>query len=79
MIEKGGYIKVEDPTKLPAIYIKESRIISQSFVQEKPLFSPRDPVTDDRLPDEVVESFRGKATALRGDVLYAPYAADYLF
>jgi uncharacterized membrane protein/Mg-chelatase subunit ChlD len=34
-IAPGKYYKVTDPTKLPAIYIKESRIVSQSFVQEK--------------------------------------------
>jgi uncharacterized membrane protein/Mg-chelatase subunit ChlD len=37
---QGNYYKVTDPTKLPAIYIKESRIVSQSFVQEKK-FEPR--------------------------------------
>src|SRR5207244_3614475 len=54
-IAPGKYYKVTDPTKLPAIYIKESRIVSQSFVQEKP-FEPlirfRDGPTD-KLPEHV--------------------------
>jgi uncharacterized membrane protein len=35
----GNFHKVTDPTKLPAIYIKESRKISQSFIYDKP-FDP---------------------------------------
>jgi secreted protein with Ig-like and vWFA domain/uncharacterized membrane protein len=35
----GNFYKVTDPTKLPAIYIKESRKISQSFIYDKP-FDP---------------------------------------
>lgn len=31
------------------------------------------------VPDAVLEQFRGRADSLRGDALYAPYAADYLF
>ncbi len=33
--EKGHYYNVTDPTKLPAIYIQESRLVSQSFAEEK--------------------------------------------
>jgi uncharacterized membrane protein len=35
----GSFYKVTDPSKLPAIYIKESRKISQSFIYDKP-FDP---------------------------------------
>jgi hypothetical protein len=31
----GNFYKVTDPTKLPAIYVKESRKISQSFIYDK--------------------------------------------
>jgi len=51
----GTYHKVTDPTKLPAIYIKESRIVSQSFVQEKrfePLVRFRSGPTE-KLPERV--------------------------
>ena len=34
-IAPGKYYKVTDSSKLPAIYIKESRMVSQSFVYEK--------------------------------------------
>jgi hypothetical protein len=37
---KKRYYKVDDPKKLPAIYIKETRLVSQSFVQKKD-FLPR--------------------------------------
>lgn len=30
------------------------------------------------VPDDLLEAFRGKADTLRGNSLYAPYAADYL-
>jgi Mg-chelatase subunit ChlD/uncharacterized membrane protein len=36
----GRYHKVTNPNLLPAIYIKETRLVSQSFVYEKP-FKPR--------------------------------------
>jgi hypothetical protein len=36
------------------------------------------PVTADLIPDAVVNAYRGKAERLRGNPLYAPYAADYL-
>jgi uncharacterized membrane protein len=32
---KSRYYKVDDPRKLPAIYIKETRLVSQSFVHEQ--------------------------------------------
>lgn len=31
------------------------------------------------VPDAVLEQYRGRASSLRDDALYAPYAADYLF
>jgi uncharacterized membrane protein len=37
---KGRSYHVKDPKELPAIYIKESRLVSQSFVHDKP-FGPR--------------------------------------
>jgi len=37
---KRRYYKVTDPKQLPAIYIKESRLVSQSFVHRK-TFTPR--------------------------------------
>ena len=37
---KGRSYHIKDPRELPAIYIKESRLVSQSFVHEKP-FQPR--------------------------------------
>jgi Mg-chelatase subunit ChlD/uncharacterized membrane protein len=55
-IAPGKYYKVTDPTKLPAIYIKESRIVSQSFVQEtdkgfKPIVAfTGGPLTEKDLP-----------------------------
>ena len=36
---KKRYYKVDDPKKLPAIYIKETRLVSQAFVH-KGDFSP---------------------------------------
>jgi len=39
---------------------------------------PAEPVTDALVTDEMVESFRGRSERLRGNPLYAPYAADYL-
>jgi hypothetical protein len=39
---------------------------------------PDEPVTAAALPDEVLEKFRGRAESLRGNPLFAPYAADYL-
>ncbi len=36
----GRFHKVTDPRRLPAIYIKETRLVSRSFVDEKP-FQPR--------------------------------------
>ncbi|MDQ4086670.1 MAG: sulfotransferase [Pseudomonadota bacterium] len=39
---------------------------------------PAQPVTIDLVSDEAVNYFRGRADLLRGDPLYAPYAADYL-
>ncbi len=51
----GRAYSVKDPRQLPAIYIKESRLVSQSFVHEK-LFDPvvlfRSGPTD-RLPPQV--------------------------
>ena len=37
---KGRSYHVKDPAELPAIYIKETRLVSQSFVHEKP-FQPQ--------------------------------------
>ena len=37
---KGRSYHIKDPSELPAIYIKESRLVSQSFVHDKP-FTPR--------------------------------------
>jgi hypothetical protein len=51
----GRAYSVKDPRQLPAIYIKESRIVSQSFLHEKrfqPLVAFRSGPTD-RLPDPV--------------------------
>ena len=51
----GRAYSVKDPRQLPAIYIKESRLVSQSFIHKKP-FTPqvmfRSGPTD-RLPDPV--------------------------
>ncbi len=50
---KGRYYPVKDPNQLPAIYIKESRLISQSFVEQRqfrPLLAFRSGPTRD-LPD----------------------------
>jgi len=54
-IAPGKYYKVTDPSKLPEIYIRESRLVSQSFVFDKP-FQPivqykSGPTA--RLPDDV--------------------------
>ncbi len=38
-IAPGKYYKVQDASKLPEIYIRESRLVSQSFVYDKP-FQP---------------------------------------
>jgi Mg-chelatase subunit ChlD len=51
----GRAYSVKDPRQLPAIYIKESRLVSQSFVHEK-RFTPRVLFRSgptDRLPDNV--------------------------
>jgi hypothetical protein len=39
---------------------------------------PGTPVTADSIPQEFVEAFRGRAESLRGNPLYAAYAAEYL-
>lgn len=39
---------------------------------------PATPFTASAIPDEVLERFRGRAESLRGNPLYARYAADYL-
>lgn len=39
---------------------------------------PSPPIGPDEIPDEVLEAFRGRAEALRGRPLYAPYASEYL-
>ena len=39
---------------------------------------PGTPFTAEAIPDGLVELFRGRAESLRGNPLYAPYAADYL-
>ena len=46
--QPGSYYEPKDPAKLPAIYIKESRRISQSFIYDKP-FTPQSSVP--RRPD----------------------------
>ena len=35
--KKGHFYNVTDPSKLPAIYIQEARLVSQSFIEEKQL------------------------------------------
>jgi hypothetical protein len=39
---------------------------------------PGTPFTAASIPDELVEMYRGRAESLRGNPLYAPYAAEYL-
>jgi hypothetical protein len=36
------------------------------------------PITEDMLPDEAVENFRGCAESLRGNPLFARYLSEYL-
>ena len=65
----GRSYSVKDPRQLPAIYIKESRLVSQSFVHEKrftPVVRFRSGPTD-RLPEQVPE--------LRGFVRTTPKAS----
>jgi hypothetical protein len=56
-IRPGRYYKVSDPNQLPAIYTRETRLVSQSFVHEKP-FRPvvvfRSGPTD-KLPDPLAQ------------------------
>src|SRR5262249_32276713 len=33
--KRGNSYHVKDPTKLPSIYLKETRLVSQSYIQEK--------------------------------------------
>lgn len=40
---------------------------------------PGDPVTLSDLPSTLIDAYRGRAGCLRGEPLYAPYAADYLW
>jgi uncharacterized membrane protein/Mg-chelatase subunit ChlD len=56
-IAPGKYYKVNDASKLPEIYIRETRLVSQSFVYEKkfnPIVQYRSGPTA-RLPEEVPE------------------------
>lgn len=46
----GRHYSVDDPAKLPSIYIKETRVLNQNFIYEKP-FSPR-------LTKELADPFR---------------------
>jgi hypothetical protein len=39
---------------------------------------PGTPFTSESIPEEAVNAFRGRADSLRGNPLYAPYAAEYL-
>lgn len=39
---------------------------------------PGTPFTSESIPEELVNAFRGRADSLRGNPLYAPYAAEYL-
>jgi hypothetical protein len=39
---------------------------------------PGTPFTSESIPEEAVNGFRGRAESLRGNPLYAPYAAEYL-
>lgn len=39
---------------------------------------PGEPVTAASIPDEFLDAFRGRAESLRGNPLYAAYAAEYL-
>ena len=53
VVKPGKYYSAKDPKQLPAIYIKESRLVSQSFVHEKrflPVLAFRSGPTD-KLPD----------------------------
>jgi Mg-chelatase subunit ChlD len=67
----GRAYSVKDPRQLPAIYIKESRLVSQSFIHEKP-FTPvvrfRSGPTD-RLPDEVPQLRGFVRTTAKGSPL----------
>jgi hypothetical protein len=40
---------------------------------------PAAPVTPDLVPEAVLEAYRGQASLLAREPLYAPYAAEYLF
>jgi hypothetical protein len=40
---------------------------------------PGTPFTADSIPEDLVNAFGGRCESLRGNPLYAPYAADYLF
>ncbi|HEY7311088.1 MAG TPA: VWA domain-containing protein [Gemmataceae bacterium] len=65
----GRAYSVKDPRQLPAIYIKESRLVSQSFVHERrftPIVLFRSGPTD-RLPEQVPQ--------LRGFVRTTPKAS----
>lgn len=39
---------------------------------------PATPITAATIPDELLDTYRGKAETLRGNALFQPYAADYL-
>ncbi|HEX8719439.1 MAG TPA: hypothetical protein VF736_02245 [Pyrinomonadaceae bacterium] len=43
------------------------------------LLKPDKKITDADFPAEIMSHFEGKATRLKADPLYAPYAAEYLF
>jgi uncharacterized membrane protein len=56
-IKPGKYYKVTDPNQLPAIYTKETRLVSLSFIMEKrfrPVVLARSGPTD-KLPDPLAE------------------------
>jgi hypothetical protein len=67
----GRAYSVKDPRQLPAIYIKESRLVSQSFIHEKP-FTPivrfRSGPTD-RLPEQVPQLRGFVRTTAKGSPL----------
>lgn len=57
VVKPGKYYKVTDPTQLPAIYTRESRLVSQSYLHEKafrPVLVFKSGPTD-RLPEPLAQ------------------------
>lgn len=66
-------------SRLRAAYIsaaQENRLRRPIAVLQR--LRPGTPFTAASIPDGLVDMYRGRAESLRGDPLYAPYAADYL-